>query len=214
MNKEEWIFELKQKEELQSYINKVQQTDIAILLEIIENEKTAVKYLAEKIVRQISEKNPILLYPYFDRIVKLLNSDNNFIVLGTLLTIPNLLLVDKEEKWKSVKEKYFSFLETESIAVFGNVVRGLSKIIDKYPEEEKNIVPQLLKIEEHIFLHKGQPSKECNNVAKGHILDFFLEKAAQSVYQKEMLNFAKENLNNPRNQVKVKAKKVIKVFEK
>lgn len=213
MNKEEWIARLKQKEELQNYINGIQEEDISILLEIIENEKTAVKYLAEKIIRGISQENPKMLYPYFERITKLLDSDNGFIVLGTLLTIPNILLVDKEKKWKTIKEKYFSFIDTESIAIFGNVVTGLSKIIESYPEEENNIVQKLLKIDNHVFIHKKQPSEECNNVAKGHILDFFLGIALHSEYQKEMLYFAKENIANSRNQVRVKAKKLIKMIE-
>ncbi len=55
---------------------------IPLFIEVMEKEKTAVKYQAEKAVRKISEERPAMLLPYVDRLIGLLDSDNNFIRWG------------------------------------------------------------------------------------------------------------------------------------
>jgi len=39
---------------------------IPLLLEIIETDRTAVKFSAEKVIRALSENQPSCLYPYFE----------------------------------------------------------------------------------------------------------------------------------------------------
>ena len=92
---------------------------------------TAAKYMAEKIVRYISEDRPQLLYPCFDRLFALLDSDNAFIRLGVILSVPNLLELDSqtERKWENCAGRYLRLLDTDDIAVFGNVVQSIPRIL-------------------------------------------------------------------------------------
>lgn len=181
------------------------------LLSIIETEKSAVKYQAEKAVRQLSETDPQLLSPYFMRIAGFLGSSNQFIKLGTLLTIPNLLPVDSENQWKAIRETYLAFYKSQTIAEFGNAVQSLPKILAVHPQEEQIILPLLLDVDSRVFIHKGEISPECKNVAKGHILECFLNLYARSSYQTEMRAFAEQNLENPRKQVRTRANKLLKL---
>lgn len=187
-------------------------TIIPLLLDIIETDKTAIKFNAEKIIRKISEENPNLLYPYFERIALLIESENTFIRWGFMLTLPNLLKVDTDIKWEKVSRKYLSLLDSTSIETFGNAVSGIWKILEAYPELEKDIVPKLLNIEERYFLHKGEVSPECMNIAKGQIIECFDRLYDKSPYKSQMLTFVQANLENSRKPVQGKAKRFMKKY--
>lgn len=204
--------ELKEKRPVDFYTGKAYRdlSTIPLLLGIMETEKSAAKFLAEKAIRKISEERPDLLGPYFDRIVQLLESPNSFIKWGVILTIPNLLKTIQPSQWKQAREKYLASLRSQNVAEFGNIVSAVKKIISLYPEEEKTIIPILLHIDTQVFLHHGEISPECMNVAKGHILDCFAESYESSAFKKEMLVFAEDNKENPRNQVRIKANRLLK----
>ena len=203
MDKEQLLTLLNEKKEYTSILPE--------LLSVIETEKSAVKYQAEKVVRQLSETDPQLLSPYFMRIAGLLGSPNQFIKLGTILTIPNLLPVDSENQWKAIRETYLAFYKSQTIAEFGNAVQSLPKILAVHPEEEQIVLPLLLDVDSRVFIHKGELSPECKNVAKGHILECFYNLYAHTSYQKEMRAFAEGNLENPRKQVCAKARRLLKL---
>ncbi len=214
MDRESLLKELGKKPDAGAYcaLAAENQELIPLLLSIIEEEKGSVKFLCEKIIRRLSEERPEALYPYFDRMAGLIHSQNSFIKYGFILTMPNLLPVDREGKWEKLTGLYVALLDTEAIPVFGNALSGLSRVLAQYPAYEKTVLPKLLGIDGHVFLHKNQVSPECVNVAKGHILDFFSKTYERSGAQKEMRRFAEENLLNPRNQVRVKARAFLKKY--
>lgn len=214
MDREELKSMLREKRELSFYTALVQEDPdiIQLLFDLLEQEKSAVKYLCEKIVRQLSEQSPEALYPYFDRMAALLESPNNFIKWGFILSVANMLSVDCAEKWKSVEDNYLSFYKAKDIPAFGNAVKSLPKLLDVYPELEKKIVPALLGIDGHVFYHKGEPSQDCLNVAKEHIIDCFFQIYEKSAYRGEMLRFAEDNLQNPRAGVRSRAKRFLKEY--
>lgn len=214
MTRETLMEHLKKKLKLEVYVAQTieDKSNIPMLLDIIENDKSAIKFICEKIIREISKESPEDIYPYFDRIAKLLDSGNAFIKLGFMLTLPNLLSVDNENKWEGIKGKYLSLIDAEAIAIFGNAVSSIWKILDKYPEDEKYIIPKLLNIDEHTFLYKGEASPECLNVAKGHIIECFDRIFPNSKYKDEMIEFVRANKDNSRNSVRVKAQRFLKKY--
>jgi hypothetical protein len=214
MEKQKLLEELKEKNGMEYYA-RIVDTDVSalpMLLEIMETEKSAVKYQAEKVIRHVSEEKPELLYAYFERIADLLSSKFDIIKWGAILTLPNLLTADAENKWEKVRVKYLSSLKTEKIAEFGNIVSCVKKILKAHPEEEKEIVPSLLNIDSHVFIYHGEISPECVNVAKGHIIQCFTEIYPESEYKSEIVSFIKHNADNSRNQVRMKANKFLKRY--
>lgn len=212
MDRQTLLMQLKEKHGPEYYLGLAKQdsTVLPLLFDILTNEKSAVKYLCEKTIRLLSETEPSFLYPYFEQMCVQLNSDNRFIKWGFLLSIPNLLMVDKTGKWGAVEEQYLSFLETDELPAYANAVLSLPKILKTHPELEDTAIPKLLSIDSHVFYHKGEPSPECRDVARGHILDCFDQAFESSSYQKEMLAFAAGNLENPRSGVRSRAKRLIK----
>ena len=63
------------------------------LIEALQTEKGPVKYAYEK-VRRLSERQPKLLYSYFDVFTRLLDHENSFLKWGGIRTVANLTAVD------------------------------------------------------------------------------------------------------------------------
>jgi hypothetical protein len=206
---------LKEKLDIEIYTNMVIRDNKLIpnLLDIVEEDNTSVKFMAEKVLRKLSEENPDILYSYFDRIFKLLDTDNSFVKWGIISTIPNLLSVDTDNKWEKVSDKYLSLLESTSVIEYGNVVSNIDKIFDAYPDYEDDIIPRLLDVVNHSFLYGEEISKECNNIAIGHVIECFTKIYDKSKYQSEIKNFIEKNKNNSRVSVKSKAAKFLKKYK-
>lgn len=204
---------LKEKREASFYVEKAHEDAswIPFLIETLEN-PTAIKYMAEKTLRVLSIEYPKDLFPYTDILFPYLKSDNHFIKWGLIITLANLL--EKEGLWDRIKEEYYSFLDSKELVEFGNTVSTLDKVIQKNQEEETYFVSLLCKTDTHTFLHKGEVSKECQNVAIGHVLDFFTKIYSNSLYQKEIENFTKRQVNNPKESTRKKAVSLLKKIEK
>ena len=110
-----------------------------------------------------------------------------------------------------MREKDLLSFRSQQVAEFNNTVLCVGKLLKVCPEEETTIIPLLLNIDGHTFLHHGVPSPECRNVAKGHILECFLEQFPGSAYREEMAAFAECNLENDRKQVCARARRLMKL---
>ena len=79
------------------------------LVEALQAEKSSQKFAYEKALRLVSEKQPRLIYPYFDFFINLLDSDNSFLKWGAILTISNLAAVDSKKKFDKIFDEYIRF---------------------------------------------------------------------------------------------------------
>lgn len=199
----EIVEKLKMKPDVQELVNEIQNKPklIAVYLDIINHEKSSVKFLGEKALRGISEVEPEILYPYFFDIAVLLDSDNSFIKWGGIITLSNLVVVDHEKKILKVYDNYFSLLDSQSMVTAANAAGNAWKIARKYPDLEPDITKRLLSIVDNTYYYKGEPSPECKNVLYGHLIECFDKYYQLSVCKKEMLEFVANQKNNPRKKV-------------
>ncbi|MFR8337437.1 MAG: hypothetical protein ACLVAW_12605 [Eisenbergiella massiliensis] len=130
----------------------------------------------------------------------LLDSDNAFIRLGVILSVPNLLELDSqtERKWENCAGRYLRLLDTDDIAVFGNVVQSVPRILKAHPEAADTVLPRLLETDSHNFTGNRAPL-ECRNVAVGHVIDCFSVLLCLPGYQEKMIAFAKETVTMKEN---------------
>lgn len=183
------------------------------LIDLESTEPSAIKFTAEKAVRNLSENNPELFVGLEDKVFSLLKNENTFIRLGNIITCSNLAPIGTEKMYKLYKESYIPFLYSKNVAEFGNAVKGIPKIMSSFPLLEKELIDPLFEADQRVFIHKGKPSPECSNVAAGKVIDVFAKISNNSLYREEMLDFAKRNLNNTRNSTKRKAEKLIKCLK-
>jgi hypothetical protein len=171
---------------------------ISELFEGLGSTKANIKYGCEKVLRIIGEEKPELLYPYFDIFVEMLDSENNFLKWGAIITIANLTSADSENKFKNVFKKYFS-------PILGPVIGSAAEIALAKPELAGEITKEILKVKDAKY-----KTEECRNVAIGHAIESFEQFFGQIENKEPVIRFVKEQTKNTRNAVRKKAEKFLK----
>ncbi|SCP95645.1 hypothetical protein [Anaerobium acetethylicum] len=216
IKRDEMIQTLKAKPDVLDLVDKIMDRPklIPVFFDIIRSEKSSIKFLCEKVLRKISEDYPDILYPYFEDIAGLIDSDNNFIKWGGIITLSNLVLSDSEKKFLKVYDKYFSMLDSETMITAANAAGNAWKIAKKYPDLEPDVTKRLLGVSENTYYNKGEPSPECKNILYGDIIECFDRYFKKSSCQKEILEFVEQQKDNPRNSVAKKAEAFLKKHRK
>ena len=212
MTEQKIIEQIKSKKDIDELVNQVIKNPklIEVLISIIDSEKGSIKFGCEKIVRLVSERKPELIYPYFDFLVKLLDSENNFLKWGAIITISNLSSIDSKNQFEKIFNKYYAPVTGPIMITAANIVGNSWKIAQAKPKLIDRIVDKILKIEKAKYEYKGELSSECNNVVCGHAIDSF-EKFFEKVNnQKKIMAFVKRQLNSTRPSVKKRAEKFMK----
>jgi len=182
------------------------------LFEGLTHEKGSIKFGCEKVLRLISEQQPELIYPYFDIFVKMLDSDNNILKWGAIVTISNLASVDIHGKFEKIFEKYYFPITEKTMITAANIIGNSWKIALAKPELAEKITQEILEAEKAKYENKGQVSPECNNVVYGHAIDS-LEKFYDKITDKKpVVDFIKRQLHNTRKPVAKKAERFLKIY--
>jgi hypothetical protein len=184
--------------------------EVAVLVEALEVEKRAVKFSYEKVLRLVSERRPELIYPYFEVFVRLLDSDNNFLKWGAIMTVAHLTAVDKENKFEAIFRKYVAPIQGPTMVTAANIIGGSARIALAKPELTERITRELLKVEKAKYVNKGAPSPECRNVAIGQAIDSFDAFFEQIADKAKVIAFVNRQLKNTRKQVVKKAERFLR----
>jgi hypothetical protein len=206
------IQRIRQKDDSQKIIKSLLVTPTVLdeLFDTILHDETSLKYGCEKIVRAISETKPELIYPYFDHFVALLDYNNNFLKWGTIITIANLCVADKENKFEAIFNKYYGFINGKDMVAAANVIGNSWKIALAKSQLIPFITEKILAVQKARYEHKGKLSSECRNVVIGVAIDSFA-KFYDKIEEKEtVINFVKKQQKNSRPQVVKKAQSFLK----
>lgn len=181
---------------------------IAIIVKGIEAKDAATKYKCLKILSLVSAQNPGLLYPYFEVFTNLLNSPQNIVKWNAIDIIANLVPVDSENKFASIFYRFYALLEEGSLITSGHVMESSDIIARCRPDWEPAITKSLLSVEDIPL-----PTDECRNILRGKVILTFARYFAQSSLQKDMLEFARKQLENSRPATAQKARQFLEKFE-
>ncbi len=219
MNKAITFEEIKKQIKQKSDINKIAESVIKqpeLISDLIENlktEKSALKFSYEKILRLISEKHPQLVYPYFTDISKLLDSDNNFIKWGSIITIANLTAADTDKKFDKVFKKYYKPVTGPVMITAANIIANSWKIALAKTYLANKIAKEILKVEKGEYINRGEVSPECKNIICGHAIESFACFNSLIKSKKAVLDFAGRNINNSRKSTAKKAEKFLNKYK-
>lgn len=179
------------------------------LLNIVNTEKSSIKYTCCKITRYISEKNPQILYPYYFIISSWLNNENNFIKWDAIYIISNLASVDKDNNFSKIYDKYFNFINCGQMITAANIVENSWKFVIANPTLDADITFKLLNIPNIIYFNKNQISSECNKIVCGKVIESFDKYFNNSCYQDLMIDFVEKQLSSTRKSIVKLAKRFL-----
>ena len=180
------------------------------LFEELKAPKGTLRYRCEKVLRCVSEQRPRLIYPFFDRYVSLLDSDNSFLKWGAILTIGNLAVEDRENRFDSIFTRFFAAIKGPAMITASNIIIASAKIAVAQPRLADCIVDQILKVERAEFERHGSPSRECRNVVLGRAIDAIDTLFDHVSDRDNLVRFVTRQLDNPRPAVVKKAKRFLR----
>lgn len=209
------IEKLKDKKQCESLLTDVleDQSMLAVLLDVIEKEKSSVKFTCSKIIRLASETNPGLVYPYFDKVVGMMRSDISFIKWDGIATLSNLAKVDRNLLFDKIFDEYFDLIQDPQMITAATVVGNAWKIVSAKPDREAEITNRLLSVPENVYYNRGEPSPECNNILCGHVIDCIEIYYQVSNQKSAILAYLDKQRCNTRNSTARKAEILLKKTE-
>jgi len=112
------------------------------------------RYNCFKVLRQISEDHPLILYPEWDYFIALLDSSNAYHRSIAVQILANLTAVDAQRRFEAIFDRYFDLLDDEKIIVTRALVLSAGTIARAKPSLQARIVERLLGIDETHHKHK------------------------------------------------------------
>jgi len=186
---------------------------IPTLIDAVQIEKSSKKFAYEKALRFVSEKQPDLIYPYFDVFIDLLDCENSFLKWGAIITIGNLTAVDTKKKFEAIFKKYYAPITGPTMVTAANIIGSSAAIARSKPALIDSITREILKVERARFQTKGSSSPECRNVAIGQAIDSFDSFFNRVNDKAAVIKFVKRQLKNTRKPVAKKAAQFIHKYE-
>ena len=180
---------------------------IPLLLEGVSHPRPSVKYSCSRVLIHLSKEHPDQLYSHFDFFIGLLDSKYRILTWTALAILANLTRVDVDNRFDTIFDKYYSFLEDEYMVTVANVVVNSSTIALAKPYLIPEITNQLLKVDNlSISPHL---TEECKRVIAQYTIKT-LSLFFDSVDQKErVLSFVGMHRNSPRKKLKTAAEKFL-----
>lgn len=149
---------------------------VPVLIDFITSEHSFTQK-SESLLEKISEKYPLVIYPYFNYIADIIISNNDLSSFCAWKIIANILEVDSLNLWDNIKENYFTALNSENITEFSISCDCAPKIISAKPLDKEEIVKILADTQNRSFSAGGQVSEVCRKIA--------MEKADSALQQIE-----------------------------
>ena len=178
------------------------------ILKGISSSKAAIRYGCAKVLMDLSEEYPEKLYPYMDSFINILDSKYRILTWNAMAIIANLTKVDRDKKFDSIFDKYYSFLNNEYMVTVANVVGNSGKIALAKPYLISKIANELLKVDNiSITPHL---TEECKRVIAEKAIksfDLFFDKVD---HKEKVISFIKSHLKSPRKTLRKEAENFLR----
>jgi hypothetical protein len=178
---------------------------LAQVLAALASESAPVRYRAARVLRQVSERAPALLYPHFDQFVRLFEGSNTIHRWNATLILGNLAPADHATRLDAILDRFFAPIRGNELIGAANVIVAASSIAKAKPHLAGRIAARILEVE-----HASYRTPECRNVAIGHAirsLDRFFPSIPR---RRQVLDFVSRQLDNPRPATRRKAAAFLK----
>ncbi len=122
----------------------------SFLSELVTNLQTkdeTVRYNSSRALNLLSLEHPEVLYPEWDRIVALLESDHTYWILSAIPILANLTKVDTQNRFEKIFKIYYGLLDHRSVIPAAWVAEHSGTIAKAKPRLRNEIVNRLLNID-------------------------------------------------------------------
>jgi hypothetical protein len=138
------------------------------ILDGLDQPKADVKYSCGKALRVIADKDPEILYPYFDLFGEMLASPNKIMRWEAIYVIAGLASVDEEDRISDIWKAYFRPIEGPEMITAANIVNGAAEIAIARRELLEPAIREILRVRNGKY-----ETEECYRVVAGAALKAF-----------------------------------------
>lgn len=160
------------------------------MLKGIVSKQDVYRYNCFKVLLQISEKEPLCLYPEWDYFVALIGSENSYHRSASLRIIANLTSVDTERRLDNIFDQYFDLLDDESVISARYLAGSAAAIAKSKPYLQTRITRRLLNIDN---THHKEGRKD---LIKGDVIQTFEAFFEESQHKEEIRAFVEGQLES------------------
>jgi hypothetical protein len=177
---------------------------LASIFEGLVAKEARVKYGCAKVLLIISEKWPLALYPRFDFLAGLLDSENKILQWNATWMLANLTTVDTLDKFGKIFDRYFAPIPGPVMITGANVIGAAARIAKAKPALSDRITAELLKVESAAY-----QTPECRNIALGHAIVSFDQFFDQIEDKGPVIRLIRKQLENTRPATRKKAERFL-----
>jgi len=183
--------------------------DAPILQQVLKgltSQDDSYRYNCFQVMLSLTAEQPARLFSEWDRFAGMLESNNAYHCNIGLCLLANLTAADTHGKFESILEKYFSFLNGDSLIPVRYAAQNAGKIACHEPHLQHRITEALLGIES-----SRQKQKELINT---DVIQAFDEYFEQSDEQDKMLALVTAQIGSPSPKTQKAAKTFLKKWTK
>ena len=162
---------------------------VSELLDGILTKKDFIRFNSFKVLLFISEKHPEILYPKWDFLADLLDSDNSYLQYIAIYIIANLAPADASARLEGLFERLYSILDGEGTITAAHLARNSGKIARAKPRLRPRITEKLLNIDR---THRGRQKE----LIKGHAIEALSEFFEEAENQPQIIDFVQKQLQS------------------
>ncbi len=177
---------------------------IASIFEGLAAREARVRYGCAKVLLIISEKWPLALYPHFDFLAGLLDSENKIFQWNAAWILANLAAVDGRKKFEKIFDRYFAPIPGPVMITGANVIGAAARIAKAKPSLCNRITAELLKVEQAEYR-----TPECRNIALGHAIKSFDQFFDRIEDKGPVIRLIRRQLENTRPATRKKAERFL-----
>jgi hypothetical protein len=189
--------------EMRDLEKRVLQDELSEALDGIMSKKDEVRSASFRVLKRISEEQPNALYPKWDYLANLLNSDNQSHRYISINLLANLAKIDVKNKFETIFDEYFSNIAGERTMVAGQAALNSGKIAKAKPKLQPKITNRLLNIEK---THQGKQIE----LIKAYVIEAFNEYFEESLDKNQILDFVRAQLESKSPKTRKVAKEFLK----
>jgi hypothetical protein len=175
------------------------------ILDGLVSEEEVYRYNCYQVLVRGSEMCPQILYPEWDRLARLLDSNNAYHRSVAVHLLANLTPVDSQGKFEAIFDRYFALLDDAKILVTRYLVQNTGTIARAKPALRARIVERLLHIDEAQHKHK--------DLIKGDAIESFDAFFEEIENQEEIASFVRAQLDCSSPKTRKIAKRFLEKWE-
>jgi hypothetical protein len=170
-------------------------------------EPGASKFAIGKSLTALSQDQPEVLYPLFDRFAELLDEENKLIKWTALRILGNLAAVDAHARLEAILDRYLAPIAGPEMITSANAIAGAARIAASQPRLANRIISKILEVE-----HANFQTEECRHIAIGHALKALGSLEDLGGQRDQVVAFANRQTTNPRPATGKKAERLLKAL--